>query len=203
MDAPRLAIFAKAPRRGAVKTRLAADLGQDRALAVYRALLARTAAVAAAWRGAVTLHAAGDDADWTDAPLERLPRVAQRGADLGQRLAAGLGWELGQGSTAIAIGADCPGVDALALEAVAALLGDHDVVFAPAGDGGYWALGVAGATAVAATCASDLPWSQPDLLAASQARCDAEGLRWALGPTRADVDTLADLRRAEAAGFRW
>ena len=48
-----LTIFAKAPERGKAKTRLAADLGPDKALSIYRELLGITATVAALWPGPV------------------------------------------------------------------------------------------------------------------------------------------------------
>ena len=41
-DAPRLAIFARAPVLGRVKTRLARSVGEEAALAAYRELLALT-----------------------------------------------------------------------------------------------------------------------------------------------------------------
>lgn len=205
MPVPRLAIFAKAPRAGRVKTRLAAELGVDAALAVYRALLARTATAAADWSGAVTVHAAGDETDWAGTPLADLPRVAQAGEGLGARLRTGLDHELRQDPVAgvIAIGTDCPSIDCAALDEIARLLTRRAVVLAPAEDGGYWALGVGSHAAIDATCADELPWSRPELLTASEARCAAASLDWARGPRRADLDTLADLRRAEAAGFAW
>ena len=52
MSAPALLVFAKAPVAGAVKTRLAAEVGAAAALAAYRALLAATLACAAAARDA-------------------------------------------------------------------------------------------------------------------------------------------------------
>jgi len=200
---PRLALFAKAPERGRVKTRLAAELGEDAALAVYRALLEYTRQVVAAWRGGVTLHAEGAEAAWLDSPLRTLPRRPQCRGGLGERLAHGLAWELDQGGPVVAIGADCPGLDHAALAEVGELLSHHPVVFGPSDDGGYWCLGVADPAALAPCCDPTLPWSRPQLLARSETACARAGLGTARAATRDDVDTLADLRRAEAAGFGW
>lgn len=203
MPQARLAIFAKAPERGRVKTRLAASVGDDQALAVYRALLATTAGVAAAWDGPVTLHAAGDDQAWASTPLASLPRRPQCDGGLGERLAHGLSWELTQGSTALAIGTDCPLISVDALHSIAQGLQDAKVVFGPSTDGGYWCLGVRSHQAIATCCDQGLPWSSTELLAASQTACQRAGISHALGPILPDLDDEDDLRTAQAAGFDW
>lgn len=198
---PPLHIFAKAPVRGLVKTRLARDLGDETALAVYRRLLEHTAAVAAAW-GPVVVHRTGDATAFAASPLARFPHRAQVAGGLGERLAAGLSPAVVR-TPALAIGTDCPGLDIAALEAVADLLADRAAAVGPSPDGGYWCLGVATAEAVTACCAADLPWSRPGLIAATAKRCHAAGIDLAHGPTLADCDDVDDLRAACAAGCDW
>lgn len=207
MRHPHLLVMAKFPIKGQVKTRLAATLGDDGALAVYRQLLARTAHAVADWPGGVTVHTAGSvpsspiasTPSVTDWPLAAYPSQAQCAeTNLGQRLAYALNQHISHGPCLI-IGTDCPGISQQALAASASALQTADVVCGPAKDGGYWCLGCADHQAVAVTCAADLPWSQANLLQVTQQRCAQHQLRWATGPTLADCDTADDYQTAVAA----
>ena len=55
MTTQTLCVFARAPIKGQVKTRLAKALGDDVAMQVYRALLAHTGMVASKWTGPVPI----------------------------------------------------------------------------------------------------------------------------------------------------
>lgn len=197
-----LGVFAKAPERGLVKTRLAAAIGADDALRVYRGLLRATAAVVAAWPGPTALLAAGD-ARLLARCFDGVPAAPQRGGTLGARLRHGLGPLLRAHGRAIAIGTDCPGCSVERLAALDDLLADHEVAFGPSTDGGYWALGLASRRALEVCCADRLPWSRATLLRASLRACREADIPAALGEPLADVDTVDDLRLAEADGFRW
>jgi rSAM/selenodomain-associated transferase 1 len=201
MPEPALVLIARAPQHGRVKTRLAAGIGADAALAVYRQLLAIAATTAAAWRGPVLLAADGDAAAWNGSGLERLPRRAQPAGGLGGRIAAALRWGLECAPHAIAIGTDCPGLRPAHLQHLAAALAAAPVAFGPAADGGYWGMAVGSAPAIPLVAADDLPWSQPGLLAASRQRLAAAGLASATGDTLADCDDADDLAAAVRDGF--
>lgn len=209
-----LVVIARAPERGRVKTRLAAAIGDDAALAAYRALLAITARAVVAWPGPAALLGAGS---WEERPAEAsgaltpraatddalaaLPRRAQPEAPLGSRIAAALRWGLELAPRAIAIGADCPALRVGHLLDLDRLLADAPVAFGPADDGGYWAVGVADTAAIPPLCDDGLPWSTPGLLAASRAALDAIGIRHALGARLADCDDAEDLGAAVRAGL--
>jgi glycosyltransferase A (GT-A) superfamily protein (DUF2064 family) len=186
---------------GRIKTRLAASIGDTDALAVYRALLHHTATVAAEW-GPVLVHRTGDPAAYADWPLSAFPHCEQAPGNLGTRLEQGLLAGLESGP-ALAIGTDCPGLSIAALARCAALVAEHEAVFGPSTDGGYWCLGVSHANAVRVCCGEDLPWSQPALMRETEARCTAAGIATQRGPVLADCDDITDLRAAEAAGFSW
>jgi hypothetical protein len=189
-----LIILAKAPAAGRVKTRLAAAIGADAALAVYRALLAITARTAQAWPGPVVLSASGDD--FTGTGLERLPRIAQVDGGLGARVAQALTHGLALAPRAIAIGTDCPALTPAALAA----LPPAEIALGPTPDGGYWAVAVTSARAIAVVGDEALPWSTPRLRAATRAAAAAAGIAVALGPILADVDDRDDLHAACADG---
>ncbi|HEX5053103.1 MAG TPA: DUF2064 domain-containing protein [Planctomycetota bacterium] len=193
-----LVVMAKAPEPGRVKMRLASSIGGPRALQVYRQLLAVTAAAANAWPGPVLLATAGDPAAFAGSGLERFECVPQPEGELGVRIAAALRAGRERAPSTIVIGSDCPGLDADALRAVAAL--STIAAFGPAVDGGFWSI----ATGVAATAdvleRTKVPWSTSNTLALLRAELADAGLRSQLGPTLADCDTELDLRRAIAAG---
>lgn len=199
MSESSLVILARAPEPGRVKTRLAATLGPAGALAVYRQLLACTAAVAQAWPGPVLLAATGEG--WRDSGLEHLPRQAQPPGSLGARIAAALRWGLARAPRTVAIGTDCPGLDVAALLALVQGLDEAPVAYGPAADGGYWGVAVRDGAPLGPMTADDLPWSQPDLLTASRRRLLAAGCASTLGATLADCDDADDLAAAVRAGL--
>ncbi|MDA0703216.1 MAG: TIGR04282 family arsenosugar biosynthesis glycosyltransferase [Proteobacteria bacterium] len=144
MTGPRrnLIIFAKAPRYGAVKSRLAAGIGEAAALRFYRATtdgLIRRVARDPRWRSTIWVTPdgyAGQSRFW---PRD-IPRRAQGGSDLGARMLRALAAS-GPGP-ALLIGSDIPGIRADHLAEAFALLGRNEVVFGPAEDGGFWLVGL-------------------------------------------------------------
>src|SRR5262249_34069616 len=114
-----LCIFAKAPRSGAVKTRLAAALGPEHAAAVARALLLDTMERWAApkLRGVVAFAPADAGADFAELARGRFELVPQGDGDLGRRLERVLAQELGGGAEAVVfLGADSPTLPAAHVE---------------------------------------------------------------------------------------
>jgi hypothetical protein len=198
----RLIVFARAPVAGRVKTRLARDVGEARALAVYRALLERTLAVAARVVGAGReLLVAGDDPAGECAVLAARHGFvlgAQRGDGLGERMANALHDALGEGlRRAVLVGCDCPVLEPADLEAAFERLLSRDAVFMPADDGGYVLVGLSRRL----PAVFDGPqWGTEAVMAQTRARLLAQGASWAELRTVWDVDDADDLRRWEAAG---
>jgi len=193
--------MAKAPALGCVKSRLARDVGDARALAVYHQLLAVTAAAAARWTGPVLLASAGDEAHFADSAVEGLPREPQPDGELGVRIAAALRAGLARAEATIVIGSDCPGLSQDALAAVVAALDEAPVAFGPAADGGFWSIATTTEATANAVQRSQVAWSCADTLAELRAELHAEGLPSRVGPLLADCDTGADLQRAIADGL--
>lgn len=185
-----LVIYAKEPRLGAVKTRLARDIGAAAALRFYeetlRALVARVAR-GAAWRCwlAVAPDAFVHDARrrWRWLPRE-LAVVGQGRGDLGQRMARSFA-RLPPGP-AVLIGSDIPAIARAHIEAAFAALGRHDAVFGPADDGGYWLVGQRRLHAMPHLF-DRVRWSSPLALADTLANL-APGESHARAATLADVD---------------
>jgi rSAM/selenodomain-associated transferase 1 len=186
-----LVVFAKAPRVGSVKSRLAHSVGAERACEIYELLL-RTAAAQLAAMERVTVCFAPDDgeADLRRYFPERWQYRPQHGVDLGSRLEHAINEAFEQGADKVAvIGSDCPDVTAADIADAWAALKKNDVVFGPARDGGYWLIGMKRAQPA---LFRGIDWGTEKVLAQSQARAQEAGLKIALLRTLADIDTTAD-----------
>lgn len=144
MKRPQILIYAKPPRIGLSKTRLAKSLGSAvSARRIATALQAKTirAAINGAWD--TVLYTAPDkELDnslggiW---PLH-LERRSQGPGNLGDRLSKGLR-EAPPGPV-LFIGSDAPDISPALLRQAIRELGRHDAVFGPAQDGGFWVFGI-------------------------------------------------------------
>jgi hypothetical protein len=184
-------VLAKFPRPGAVKTRLAAEIGAGPACALYRAFIRDLA---------LRLRGIGRPVAWAyapgGAPFGRLVGsrrcFAQRGADLGARIRHALARVRRDGAgAAVALGADAPHVPlAEVRRAVRALERGVDLVLGPARDGGYYLIGV---RTPHTALFRDVPWSSDRVLAVTRRRARALGLAVLELRPSFDVDRAADL----------
>jgi len=184
----------KEPQPGRVKTRLGKGIGMARAAWWFRhqttCLLRRIRDP----RWQVTLAVAPDVEGLTSRIWpEDLPRVAQGPGDLGDRMGR-LFRTLPPGPVVI-IGADIPGVTRARIARAFAALGDHDAVFGPAPDGGYWLIGLKRSRAVPKSLFNQVRWSSEFALADTIA--SLPDLSHKLIDTLDDVDTVEDLRRLQ------
>jgi uncharacterized protein len=189
---PALVVIAKAPVAGRSKTRLTPPCTPAQAAALAEAALADTLQAVAATpapRRVVVLE--GEPGAWLPGGFEV---VAQRGGGLEERLANAFD---DVGGAALVIGMDTPQVTPALLQAGAtALLHDGvDAVLGPAGDGGYWAIGLREPDAA---LFAGLPMSEATTGTAQRARLDAAGLRVEALPELRDVDTIADAHAVAA-----
>jgi hypothetical protein len=101
---------------------------------------------------------------------------------------------------AIVVGSDVPDVDARHIRAALAALADHDIVFGPATDGGYWLVGVRHPR-LARGLFRNVRWSSPHALADTLANVPRHR-RVGMVETLEDVDDDASWRRwGRRAGF--
>ncbi len=190
-------VFAKAPRAGAVKTRLIPALGAEGAAALHRQLLHRTLVTTTeAGLGPVELHGAPDVDDAFLQDCGRRFGVAllpQHGSDLGARMCHAFEAGLARHARVIIVGADCPVLTAQHLrDAQAALAAGNDAVLIPAEDGGYALIGL---TQCDARLFDGIAWGTDSVLAATRARFKSLGWRWHELETLWDIDRPQDYRR--------
>jgi rSAM/selenodomain-associated transferase 1 len=188
-----LVVFARAPRLGRVKRRLARDLGMLAAWRFHRlttAALLRRLAQDPRWTTwlAVTPDSAAHAgrALWPG-PYRILP---QGPGDLGRRMGRAIE-RLPPGPVAI-VGSDIPGIEACHVAEAFERLGDHDWVLGPARDGGYWLIGARRRPALRLPFAG-VRWGGPHALADTLG--NLAGQKTDLLEELDDVDTGADLAR--------
>lgn len=156
-----LVLFARAPMRGAVKTRLAADIGKDGALAFYRRTLHDVLWRLGrdprwqTWLAVTPDSAVRDAALWP--PVDRIRRIGQGRGDLGARMARPFR-TLPPGPVVI-VGSDIPDVSPDHIRDAFAALGGNDMVFGPAADGGYWLVGARRTPMVPHRLFANVRWS--------------------------------------------
>lgn len=198
--APRLVIMAKRPVAGAVKRRLARDIGDVAAVRFYRAVLAHTVMRLGAdprWRTylAVTPDVSLTEACWPFLP--NLTRIPQGHGDLGARMQSVFD-RLPPGPVVI-VGSDIPAIRAAHVASAFKRLGCADAVFGPAQDGGYWLVGQK-RTPGRLRPFEGVPWSTDQALAASVA--NLRGRKVAYAPALCDVDRGQDYTRERSRAER-
>lgn len=196
-----LAIFAKAPVPGQVKTRLCPPLTPDEAATLHGSFvldaLERT-------RTAVTKLKLPIDRYLACAPsstptffkiMEERQAVTlldQVGEDLGARMDGAFQALFAQGHQSVMIvGTDVPSLPLEYYGEAYRLLQTNDLVLGPAHDGGYYLIGLKKPVPALFV---EVPWSTAEVLRLTRETAERLGLRVALLPDWRDVDTVEDLR---------
>jgi rSAM/selenodomain-associated transferase 1 len=185
MVEPLIILFARAPRLGCVKRRLAAGIGQAAALRFYRNQLARIMRELRPFDAVLALTP--DRAKFRPAP--KMPIIGQRHGDLGTRMHNA--FAKFRRRPVILIGADIPDLNAAMLRAACRALRGHDAVFGPAEDGGYYLVGMSPRRP--ATPFAKTRWSTEHALA-DTLKNFPRPRRIAALPVLADIDTQENLK---------
>jgi rSAM/selenodomain-associated transferase 1 len=186
-------VFARAPRLGAVKRRLAATLGERAALRFHRNTLTTMLRRLAADPRFQTVLAMTPDRERFRAPPKVL-HIGQGYGDLGLRMHRAFR-RFRRGRAAI-VGADIPDAQPTDLALAFRALGTADAAFGPAEDGGYWL--VALGPRRPARPFANVRWSSEHAL--TDTLRNFRGHRVALLRVLQDVDTAEDLERVHKDG---
>ena len=202
-DRTAVLVFARAPRPGAVKTRLIPLLGEEGAAALHVKLVRRTLdTLRAASLDGAQLHCTpgtGDPFFWFCAGHYKVALHEQVTGDLGARMRAALEHALASHARALLVGTDCPARTAGHLrQAERALREGEDAVFVPCEDGGYALVGL---RRVDARLFDGIAWGSARVMAETRSRLEALGWRWLELETLWDVDRPEDYRRLLDAGL--
>ena len=192
---PTVIVFLRAPHLGTVKQRLAAGIGMIEARRFYTETtqkILRRLERSPTWevRLAVTPDlAVANGRFWPN----NLYRFAQGHGDLGQRMARALGRFPNR--PVVLIGSDIPDLSAAHIDHAFAKLGQSDLTFGPACDGGYWLVGTRDASMVRGLF-KNVRWSTKHALADTLE--NVGNRRVGLLYTLDDIDNVEDLTRWRA-----
>jgi rSAM/selenodomain-associated transferase 1 len=195
-----VAILAKAPVAGFVKTRLIPALGAEGAATLQERLIERAVETAhAAAVGPVTVWITPAAPHPYFAALKsrhQIKLAAQPEGDLGARMLAACA---APGAPAIVIGTDCPAATPAHLrEAADVLRKGTDVVVIPAEDGGYVLIG---SRRPQPGLFADMTWSTDTVMAETRRRLARLGLSWREPAQLWDVDRPEDIERLRQVGL--
>lgn len=195
----RIAVFAREPELGKVKSRLAAAVGDEAALAIYQSMLARVAALvdqftSAEWDLWVTSNYSHEN---FISICNKRNIYLQKGGDLGAKMGFAIEQSLSRVGVdaVILIGTDCPALTQAYLERARVALDEgSDVVLGPAEDGGYVLIG---ARRPIPSLFEGVSWGTERVLEQTLARLEASQLSYQLLDTLWDVDRPEDLQRLQ------
>ena len=201
-ESVRIAVFAKAPVPGEVKTRLAVLLGPDGAAGLHAGLVRHALSTAVQSRvGAVELWCSPDA---RHSFFERCAKdfgaslLRQEGANLGERMRHACATTLAAGSSLIIIGSDCPVLGTRHLQEAATALHSHDAVIAPAEDGGYVLVGL---SREIPALFEGIEWGGSAVMRETRQRLAAQRIGWKELATLWDVDRPEDYARLQREGL--
>jgi uncharacterized protein len=189
-------VLAKAPRPGAVKTRLCPPCTPEQAAAVALASLQDTLdAVDEAPPELVThrtlvLASSSSTVDGPWWPRSGWSLHEQRGTSLGERIGHAFADTALDGVPSVLIGMDTPQLSAALLSRCLDQLTGADAVLGHAVDGGWWVLGLRDPSR--AGMLAEIPTSRADTGARTEATLSGAGMTVATVPVLRDVDTAHD-----------
>ncbi len=189
-----LMIFVKNLIPGMVKTRLAADIGIDKALDVYMELVNHTNKITKKLdiNKAVYYSEYVEVEDVWDAGGFELG--AQKGNTLGEKMSTAFDEAFDSNNRVVLIGSDCYELTTKIIESAFVMLEDHDVVVGPAKDGGFYLIGM---KEYFPQLFQDKVYSTDKVLKDLLATAEELDLSVYQLPTLSDIDVLADLKASE------
>ena len=189
-----LLIFTRNPELGKVKTRLAKDIGDQKALDIYKFLINHTVSVTKNLPVAkhvyysVQIH---NEDFWNE---EYFDKRKQHGTDLGIRMENAFQDSFTEGyEQVIIIGSDLYDITQEEITAAFDTLENHDAVIGPATDGGYYLLGL---KQVIPAVFTNKSWGTDTVF--QQTKADLADQNTAFLSPKNDVDYLSDIKNHPA-----
>lgn len=191
----RLIVFIKNPEIGKAKTRLAAEVGDQKALKIYRQLLSYTRSIAKkidverqVWYSSYVQ----ENDEWAKEGFEQ---HLQDGENLGARMKEAFVKALvdDECKRVVLIGSDCAELTADILRNAFQELKNHDAVLGPATDGGYYLLGL---SKFLPRLFEGKSWSTPTVLKETICDLESEKASFSMLTELNDVDDKTDWEKA-------
>ena len=184
-------VFQKNAILGKVKTRLAAGMGNLRAMEIYKHLIQLTYSVLEDVAAPVWTYYSDFIPEIVNSPIGK--SFVQEGRDLGERMAHAFARSFESGmDKVVLIGTDCPTLQSHHLHEAFEALTDSDLVLGPATDGGYYLIGM---KRRADYLFEGIAWSTAEVLSQTLVVATVHGLLSTLLDELSDIDTQEDWER--------
>lgn len=191
-----IAIMAKNPIPGRVKTRLAQSVGVEKATRIYEQLYHHTLSeVSAVSRADAFIYQAPD----LDRGLVRdynIEARVQSEGDLGARMNHALEELLSDYGAALLVGADCPGISTKLMDRALKGLSSADLSLGPSEDGGFYLIG---STRQVPQLFLHRHWSHDRVFSDTLGIIEKQGLSLFILEELYDIDRESDWQRWQAA----
>ncbi|KIX21537.1 glycosyltransferase [Flavobacterium sp. 316] len=186
-------IFTRNPEIGKVKTRLAASIGNEKALEIYIQLLEHTKKVALETnfdKRVLYSEKINTNDIWEN---KHFQKKVQHGNDLGERMQNAFkeGFQEGYEKIVI-IGSDLIELESKDIDQAFKILTNNDLVIGPAKDGGYYLLGM---KQIPDNIFQHKNWGTNTVL--KDTLKDIEKLKYQLLNEKNDIDTIEDIKNIQ------
>jgi uncharacterized protein len=194
-DKPIILLFVKAPVRGRVKSRLAAEVGEETALDLYRCFVLDIVGTLddSGYPFRICYYPHDDENALASLLGRRHHFMPQEGKDLGKRMENAFRQIFSEGyDRAVLIGSDIPDLSPAVFRESLDSLENNDVVIGPAADGGYYLIGFHKRSLLPPVF-HERAWSTNTVFRETLEILRDASLRMHLAPEWGDVDTREDL----------
>ncbi len=188
-----LGIMFRIPEYGKVKKRLAAQIGLDMALKTYAAMLYETIDNISKLTDIDIYGFYEGLASTQNDIFKKFQPMPQKGKDLGEKMLNAVQWLFEKGYNKIVlIGADSPDLPIYYIRDAFSKLNHHELVIGPAGDGGYYLIGM---NKPLNNIFKDIQWGSSNVMKDTISIAKNEGIRYFLLPEWYDIDDAENLRK--------
>jgi len=186
-----IVLFARSPELGKVKSRLAVDLGEQKALDVYIHLLTQTMNKMNELKHVhVYVFFSGLDVSFFDV-LINAKFIEQTNGDLGERMLNAFELLVEKHDSLVMIGSDCYDLKTHDLKEAFDKLRDSDLVLGPSSDGGYYLIGMKEAIP---SFFRDINWGTSTVFNETMKIANKQSFDVSVLSERNDLDDLSDYR---------
>jgi rSAM/selenodomain-associated transferase 1 len=191
MNKEAIIIFLKYPELGRSKTRLAATIGDENALKVYKELLSHTNLITKDLNFDKFIFydkVSSNKMPWGD---DIYHTAYQKQSDLGGRMEDAFEQLFKKGyERVLIIGSDCYELEQNVIKSAFEKLKDKQVVIGPAKDGGYYLLGL---SKMIKSIFNDVAWSTENVYSDTVKILNSLNIQHDTTPTLSDIDVFDDL----------
>jgi rSAM/selenodomain-associated transferase 1 len=193
MKSMKIIVFIKAPVMGAVKTRLAATLGNEKTLGVYRCFIRDTLDKAMRLGDVTVCYTPASHArESAECISEFVEQIPQADGDLGEKMFQAFHREFEKGASSVVLmGSDAPDVPVSFLEEACDSLKQFPAVIGPVEDGGYFLIGFT-RKGFTRDVFQEIPWSTPVVFEKTLEILKRNRISCHILPPWQDVDTGED-----------